>query len=270
MHFVVKVTQLDQLRKRTQKTLKMAQPDLDSIAEKFGVDVSPEKGHITDFYVFKKHITSGGGGSIWRCMKKDTRDTAVAKVFTDGDQAYSDWRTESTVYEIIRAKGGHEHHLLNFFGAFDDHAESGDKAGYWIVIEYVKNRDLEAIWALPEYDEDYIRQIFYQVVDAMVFLGQHDLAHRDIKPSNIVVRTWNPINVALIDFNYAKARGGGQKTQFKTFLGTRFYQAPEIYLHRIGEEEAFTSKCDVWSLGVVLYELLSGGKLPDYTDVVNY
>ena len=72
--------------------------------------------------------------------------------------------------------------------------------------------------------------------------------HRDIKPDNIMIT--NDDSVRLIDFGLSKASKKGK--QLKTVAGTPYYMSPEVL------EGAYSKKADIWSLGVILYTLVSG------------
>jgi serine/threonine protein kinase len=73
------------------------------------------------------------------------------------------------------------------------------------------------------------------------------IVHRDIKPENIMINEED--DVRLIDFGLSKA---SKKKNMQTVAGTPFYMAPEVL------NENYGSKADIWSLGVLLYTLVSG------------
>ena len=72
--------------------------------------------------------------------------------------------------------------------------------------------------------------------------------HRDIKPDNIMITKDD--SVRLIDFGLSKASKNGK--QLKTRAGTPYYMAPEVL------QGSYSNKADIWSLGVILYTLVSG------------
>lgn len=91
-------------------------------------------------------------------------------------------------------------------------------------------------------------------------LNKH-IIHRDIKPANILLKQ----GVAkLSDFGFSRVVEDPNKTQKLTLLGTPLYTAPEILANN-----DFSNKCDVWSMGIVFYEMLHGKTPWTGTDLEN-
>lgn len=97
--------------------------------------------------------------------------------------------------------------------------------------------------------EDKVRLYGKQILDAMLYLHQNRILHRDLKPQNILLEK---DVIKICDFGFAK-----QMTASTNFLrsikGTPLYIAPEII-----DEKKYTHKVDIWSFGVILYELATG------------
>ena len=89
-----------------------------------------------------------------------------------------------------------------------------------------------------------------QVLGAINYCHDKKIAHRDLKPENVLLATPKELDLRLIDFGTSQLFEQG-KTMSQTF-GTPYYIAPEVLKGK------YTEKCDIWSLGVILYILLCG------------
>ena len=121
-----------------------------------------------------------------------------------------------------------------------EYAEKGDLAHYMLKITDNK---------LPEAE---ILDFLKQIVSAMEYASNLKVIHRDLKPANILINVDNSIKIA--DFGFARMVLDPSKTYKMTkAIGSVFYMAPEVY-----KGEKYNSKCDVWSVGIMVYELLYG------------
>lgn len=126
---------------------------------------------------------------------------------------------------------------------------------YYLVMEYVQGRDLKDIIVqggqlLPERAVE----IGMSICLALEAAHAQGIVHRDIKPQNIIVTYDNQIKV--MDFGIARTTGGSAMTQTGTIMGTAQYISPEQ-----AQGRAADPRSDLYSLGVVLYEMLTG-KVP--------
>lgn len=133
----------------------------------------------------------------------------------------------------------------------------------YIVTNFCNGGNLEGLLKkqkkLSEYEA---LRILRQVTEAFIGIEKLDLRneekqkvivmHRDLKPANIL---FHDGNVRIADFGFAKTVEDNAKDvkDFHTMLGTPLYMAPQILA-----EKEYSYKCDIWSMGVVVYELLFG------------
>ena len=123
----------------------------------------------------------------------------------------------------------------------------------FIVMEYIEGRELMSGEAADRHREARA-DIAGQIAAGLQAAHERGIVHRDIKPANIMVTGTGVVK--LMDFGLAKIRGGARLTQVGSTMGTAAYMAPEQ-----ARGEAVDNRCDIWSFGVVLYELLTG-RLP--------
>ncbi|KAJ5233103.1 hypothetical protein N7468_006059 [Penicillium chermesinum] len=113
----------------------------------------------------------------------------------------------------------------------------------YIIMEYVPGGELSTyLHSHGKIPEHMVRTITRQLLRALHYLHKRRITHRDIKPDNILISSLDPLRVKLSDFGLSKVTQ--EETFLKTFCGTLLYCAPEAV--------------DMWSLGAVLYHILSG------------
>ncbi len=133
--------------------------------------------------------------------------------------------------------------------------EVGQYAGqHYFTMEYIEGQSLQDRLAAGPLDIDTAVRIVEQVARAVAYLHQHGMVHRDLKPSNIILDCQGTPHVT--DFGLAKVIvGDSQTTASGAILGTPSYMAPE---QAAGHSGQAGPAADVYSLGAILYELLTG------------
>ena len=134
-----------------------------------------------------------------------------------------------------------------------DHFKEGSH--YYIVEEYVDGMSLEAIIRRERYlSSDAAMLIFLEVCKALKYAHDKQVIHRDIKPGNVLLSREG--QVKLVDFGIATSREEPDDglTREGTILGTPAYIAPE----QIDDARSVDKRADIYSLGVLLYEMITG------------
>lgn len=146
-------------------------------------------------------------------------------------------------------------HIVSFLGV-------SAPPNAWLRLEYISEGTLgDHVKDNNRFSRIECGQILTQALDALTYLHSSDpqIVHRDIKPNNILIshRRPNDISIKLADFGLAH-----EGDTLRTMCGTSRYVAPEICMGitaiHPSQREAYTALVDVWSLGVVLAELLCG------------
>jgi len=124
-----------------------------------------------------------------------------------------------------------------------------------IVLELVTGGELfDHIIECGYFDEMKARKLFLQITEAIHYLHQNGIAHRDLKPENILFTDSLRETLKLGDFGLSRMLREGSLMQ--TMCGTPQYLAPEVLLNN--EQQGYSKKVDLWSLGTILYIMLSG------------
>jgi eukaryotic-like serine/threonine-protein kinase len=196
-------------------------------------------------------IARGGMAEVWEAYDETLSRPVAAKLLQAhlaSDAVFLErFRREA----VTAARLGHPGIVATFDTGFDDGTA-------FIVMELVRGRNLRQLLSDHGSLEPWQAvAVARQVADALAYAHQAGLVHRDIKPANVLLveEEWGAVRVKVTDFGIAKASAGidNDLTRTGTVLGTPKYLSPE----QIRGEEP-DARADLYSLGVVLYEMLAG------------
>jgi serine/threonine protein kinase len=131
--------------------------------------------------------------------------------------------------------------------------EVGQVAGqHYYTMEYIDGDNLADRLKRGPYDPEEAASLVAQVARAVHYLHQHGVIHRDLKPSNIMIERSGSVKV--MDYGIARSQRLEAVTTTGSFLGTPHYAAPETV------EAQAEPRSDIYSLGVVFFEMLTGSQ----------
>lgn len=193
-----------------------------------------------------QEFLGGGMSHVYRAQDTVLGRTVAVKILTE--QGCSDAEAKARFLQEARVASSIVHeNIMNVF----DFGEEGGKP--FIVMEFLRGENLrDAIRSGRAGDIRNRLRLAAQTAKALDYIHQKKIIHRDIKPENLQVDTTG--RVKLMDFGIAKTEGM-QLTRAGFTLGTPYYMAPEQVL---GQQ--VTSLVDVYSFGILLFELLCGAK----------
>ena len=200
---------------------------------------------LADRYELNAAMASGGMAQVWRARDSVLNRPVAVKILhphlASDDAFVTRFRREA----IASARLQHS----SIVAVYDTISENGVEA---IVMELIDGRTLRSILdhsqILPP---STTVQIGMQIADALSVAHEAGIVHRDIKPANIMID--NEMRVVVTDFGIAKATKDADLTSTGTLLGTPKYLAPEQVTG-----EKIDPRADLYSLGVVLFEALTG------------
>lgn len=127
-----------------------------------------------------------------------------------------------------------------------------DKVNYFLVTELCAGVELfESIQNKQRFSEYEAAQVIRQILQAITYCHSLGVVHRDLKPENVIYDEQNDNALKIIDFG-TSVEYDKRKAQLKAMHGTSYYIAPEVL------KQNYDERCDVWSIGVLMYILLSG------------
>jgi predicted Ser/Thr protein kinase len=194
-------------------------------------------------------IGQGGMGAVYRARQPGL-DRSVALKILATDTSHDPTFAERFSREArVLARLNHPH-IVNVY-------DSGRAGPYfYLLMEYVEGVNLRAVLAAGDLKPAQALAIVPQICDALQYAHEEGVVHRDIKPENILLDRRGRVKVA--DFGLAKLIHPGQLDHSLTgthqVMGTLRYMAPE----QLERTHAVDHRADIFSLGVVLYELLTG------------
>lgn len=201
-------------------------------------------------YQIVRQIGQGAMGAVW--LAKDPvmgREVAIKSIL-HGSSLGADARVRFE--REARAAGA-----LNHPNVVTVHEFGEDNGQMYLVMEYVKGEDLEALIRNGAISREEALEVLAQVCDALAEAHALGIIHRDIKPANVrVFRDGSRIKAKVMDFGVA-VHTNSDMTADGSWMGTLSYMAPE-YLDS-GKASPFS---DLFAVGVVLFEALSGGRKP--------
>jgi serine/threonine-protein kinase len=209
---------------------------------------SLEAGSQVDWYRIEEPIARSGMASIYRAT--DTRDQRQVALKIP----HPDMEADPILFDRFQREAGIgeklEHpKVMRVYG--------GEKrTRIYMVMEWCEGRLLRQILDEGPLPRERAIRIAIAVLDALDYIHAHGVVHRDLKPENIMVDAQD--NIKLIDFGIASDTAARRLTyaNFTAALGTPNYISPEQVKGKRGD-----GRSDIFSMGVMLYEMLSG-KLP--------
>ncbi len=190
-------------------------------------------------YHLAERIGSGGMGDVYKAYNKDLQRMAAVKILHQKNMA-DRFRNEAYIQSSISHPNIaclYEYIILNDTPC--------------IIMEYVEGESLDNyLHRKGKLSNEETESIIRQIASALAYLHKKDILHRDVKPQNFKIQTDG--KVTMLDFGIAKSKYTPKLTQQGFVVGTTEYMAPEQFQQQVEK------KSDIWSLGILAYELITG------------
>ncbi len=198
-------------------------------------------------YTIERELGAGGMATVYLCEDIKHKRKVALKLLKPELAAVLG--AERFVQEITTTAALQHPHILPLF-------DSGTADGFlFYVMPFIQGETLRSkLDRETQLGVDEAVRIAREVADALDYAHRHGVVHRDVKPENILLHDGRPM---VADFGIAlavSAAAGGRMTETGLSLGTPHYMSPE----QATAEKEITGRSDVYSIGSVLYEMLTG------------
>lgn len=213
---------------------------------------------IGEYLITHPNISKGAFASIHKGEHKYTRKTVAIKEIKVKN-------TNNLKNYVIRELEIHKNlNHPNIVKIYDIIISNPENAVY-MIMEYCEYGDLQKFQNKTPFNEKYIQCYMIQLRDALKYLHNNNIVHRDLKPQNILLIS--PLTIKITDFGLARnitddihKMNNIRETElekesdlFSTYCGSPIYMSPELL-----NKQHYNSKSDLWSVGIILYELITG------------
>jgi predicted Ser/Thr protein kinase len=190
-----------------------------------------------DGYTIKRAIQRGGFGEVYYALSDGGKEVALKLLHANADVELRG------IAQCLNLKHAN---LLSIFDVKESAA--GEQ---FVIMEYVAGRTLgEVIAEKPNgIDHEHVEAMLTQIAEGSEYLHERGIVHRDLKPANIYLENGT---IKIGDVGLAKFISESRRSAQTQSVGTVYYMAPEIAHGRYGKE------VDVYAIGVMLYEMLTG------------
>jgi len=201
---------------------------------------------VENFYTLEKQIGRGAYSKVRLGFTKEGGEEVAVKVIDKKTCPQDDLIFLEREVDIVRDL---DHpNIVRTYDVFETKSE------IYIVLEYMPGGMLYDVIAMyGQFTEKDAADVMREMLEGLKYLHSRGIVHRDIKPENILCtnKTW-PLHVKWTDFGLSNVLTGGNDT-LQTQVGTPHFAAPELL-----KSEPYGAPVDLWSCGIVLYNMISG------------
>jgi hypothetical protein len=208
--------------------------------------VNPKSGLVGGRFVLERRVGAGGMGEVYRARDEHTGAPVALKLMRNAGVELEVARFER---EAKVLEGLSHPHVVGFVAHGEDPTH-----GVFLAMEWLEGEDLDARLSRQPLTAFESVELARGVALALAAAHERGVVHRDVKPSNLLLERGEPSRVRLVDFGIARADRAGTLTGSGIVLGTVGYMAPE----QAGGARSLDARADLFSLGCVLYECLTG------------
>ena len=222
------------------------------------------KHRVIEHYELQRRLGVGGSGIVYLANDTELMRPVVLKILKRG--ALTSEQMRSTVLREARLASAIEHpNVCAIYEVGEEAGEQGEEA--FIVMQYVPGQGLDKLIAKSPASVQLVLSVGIQIADGLHAAHSLGIFHRDLKPANVILTDGGLVKI--LDFGLARRlnvedaefdpsltstrKGGPLQATYTARGGTIAYMAPEQFV--TGQSSV---RSDLWALGIILYELVSG------------
>eukprot|EP00177_Eucheuma_denticulatum_P006862 GFKZ01012495.1.p1 GENE.GFKZ01012495.1~~GFKZ01012495.1.p1 ORF type:complete len:417 (+),score=80.62 GFKZ01012495.1:234-1484(+) len=229
------------------RTEEFAADDAETFEQWYWALKAASEKKIKDYYALVRTIGQGHFGKVLLAKDRFTKEKFAVKVIKKDSTELRSQTLIQRELDILRVVN-HEN-IVRLYDLFDVQDR------LYFVLEFMAGGALYEVLSSNEmvFSEERASHIIKDILQGLAYLHEKGIVHRDVKPENILTtgKTW-PFTSKLADFGLSNFLNKGA---LESKVGTPYFCAREVVTN-----ESYGSKADLWSLGVVAYEMLSGRK----------
>ena len=196
---------------------------------------------VNEYIINRKRIGKGSFSTIYKGYStKNNEIYAIKEITIDKKQNKSNVKRELNVLKTLDNP-----YIVKLHDVIID----TNYNNIYFILDYYPKGDLAKFLNHKPLKEKYCRKYMKQLALGLEYLLNKDILHRDLKPQNILLT--NEYNIKITDFGFAKQVD--KNSLITTLCGSPMYMAPEII-----NKKDYDIKSDLWSVGVILYEMIYG------------
>ncbi|XP_029051199.1 mitogen-activated protein kinase p38b-like isoform X3 [Osmia bicornis bicornis] len=217
------------------------------------IEINRTEWEVPERYQMLTPVGSGAYGQV--CSAVDTttgQKVAIKKLARPFQSAV---HAKRTYRELRMLKHMNHENVIGLLDVFHPSSSLEDFQHVYLVT-HLMGADLNNIVRTQKLSDDHVQFLVYQILRGLKYIHSAGIIHRDLKPSNIAVN--EDCELKILDFGLARPT----ENEMTGYVATRWYRAPEIMLNWMH----YNQTVDIWSVGCIMAELLTGRTLFPGTD----
>ena len=221
----------------------------------------PSKEKVFGRYQVIKELGRGGMGQVYLAYDPQLEHQVALKMLLPKENINPKDEKRFLREATATAKLSHPHIVKVYESGFFDNK-------CYFSMEFIDGHSLKEVLSSKSLSQQQLLQIMIEIVKAVSYAHSHGIIHRDLKPDNIIIT--KDLQPKIMDFGLVKLledESSGGLTKTGAILGTIFYMAPD---QATGDSKNVDQRSDIYSLGAILYEMITGSPPFMTTDVLTF